>query len=47
MTTSVIPGLDNPPTTHGELIAWVTEVAELTTPERVECATGRRRSGPG
>ena len=39
-TTSTIPGLDSAPTKNAELVAWVTEVAELTQPDRVEWADG-------
>ncbi|MGP4016596.1 phosphoenolpyruvate carboxykinase (GTP) [Saccharopolyspora sp. 5N708] len=35
MTTTAIPGLDQAPTTHRALVAWVREVADLTTPQRV------------
>src|SRR5699024_11771011 len=44
MTAATFPGLntsgDNPPTRHAELFAWVTEVAELTQPDRVVFADG-------
>ena len=42
MTTAStsIPGLDQAPTRHAALLAWVREVAELTQPDRVEWADG-------
>ena len=43
MTSATIPGLtgtDTAPTSHGELLAWVREVAELTQPDRVVFADG-------
>src|SRR4029079_11636908 len=40
MTAATIPGLDTAPTKHKELLAWVSEVAELTEPERVVFADG-------
>ncbi|HEX8001683.1 MAG TPA: phosphoenolpyruvate carboxykinase (GTP), partial [Mycobacteriales bacterium] len=38
MTT--VPGLDSAPTKHKALLAWVTEIAELTQPDRVEWCDG-------
>jgi phosphoenolpyruvate carboxykinase (GTP) len=38
--TSTIPGLDTAPTTHGRLLAWVRECAELTQPDRIEWVDG-------
>ena len=35
MTSVATPGLDNAPTTHARLLAWVREMAELTTPDSV------------
>ncbi|MBA0123964.1 phosphoenolpyruvate carboxykinase (GTP) [Haloechinothrix sp. YIM 98757] len=35
MTAVAIPGLDSAPTTHSQVLEWVREVAELTTPDRV------------
>lgn len=40
MTSATIPGLDNAPTNHRGLLAWVEEVAELTQPDRVVFADG-------
>jgi phosphoenolpyruvate carboxykinase (GTP) len=40
MTSATIPGLDNAPTKHQGLLAWVQEVAELTQPDRVAFADG-------
>jgi phosphoenolpyruvate carboxykinase (GTP) len=35
-----IPGLDLAPTKHARLVAWVEEIATLTTPDRVEWCDG-------
>ena len=43
MSTATIPGLgdtETPPTRHAELLAWVQEVAALTTPDRVVFTDG-------
>ena len=37
---TAIPGLAEAPTTHSELLAWVRETAELTTPDRVVWVDG-------
>ncbi|HEY4018154.1 MAG TPA: phosphoenolpyruvate carboxykinase (GTP) [Pseudonocardiaceae bacterium] len=37
-----IPGLDNAPTRHARLLAWVREVAELTTPDEVVWVDGSK-----
>ncbi|GHF57393.1 phosphoenolpyruvate carboxykinase (GTP) [Amycolatopsis bartoniae] len=40
MTAVAIPGLDKAPTSHSRVLAWVREVAELTTPDRVVWCDG-------
>jgi phosphoenolpyruvate carboxykinase (GTP) len=40
MTAVAIPGVDHAPTTHGRLLSWVREVAELTTPDEVVWVEG-------
>ncbi|TWP52942.1 phosphoenolpyruvate carboxykinase (GTP) [Lentzea tibetensis] len=40
MTAVTIPGLDQAPTNHARLLAWVQEVAELTCPDEVVWADG-------
>ncbi len=35
MTAVTIPGLEQAPAQHEGLLAWVRDVAELTTPDRV------------
>ncbi|QSB15275.1 phosphoenolpyruvate carboxykinase (GTP) [Natronosporangium hydrolyticum] len=40
MTATVIPGLDDAPTPHQDLLTWVGEVAELTTPDQVVWCDG-------
>lgn len=40
MTATTIPGLDQAPTKHERLLAWVREVAELTTPDQVVWCDG-------
>ena len=40
MTAATVPGLDDAPTTNARLLAWVREVAELTTPDRIVWCDG-------
>jgi phosphoenolpyruvate carboxykinase (GTP) len=40
MTSVATPGLDNAPTTHARLLAWVQEMAALTTPDQVVWVDG-------
>jgi len=40
ITASAIAGLDKAPTKHSALIAWVSEIAALTQPDRVEWCDG-------
>ena len=40
MSSTAIPGFSDAPTNNKRLLAWVQEVAELTTPERIEWCDG-------
>ncbi|CAB4798066.1 unannotated protein [freshwater metagenome] len=40
MSSSTIPGFSDAPTKNKRLLAWVQEVAELTTPDRIEWCDG-------
>ena len=40
MSSSAIPGFADSPTKNKRLLAWVQEVAELTTPDRIEWCDG-------
>ncbi|MGH4021304.1 MAG: phosphoenolpyruvate carboxykinase (GTP) [Pseudonocardiaceae bacterium] len=40
MTAATVPGLDAAPTSHPRLLAWVREVADLTTPDRIVWCDG-------
>jgi phosphoenolpyruvate carboxykinase (GTP) len=40
MTTATVPGIDTAPTANARLLAWVREVAELTTPDEVVWCDG-------
>ncbi|WP_025272722.1 phosphoenolpyruvate carboxykinase (GTP) [Haloglycomyces albus] len=39
-SATIVTGLKNPPTQHERLLAWVAEVAELTTPDQIVWCDG-------
>ena len=40
MSTSTLPGMENPPTKNRKLLSWIEEVAALTTPDRIVWCDG-------
>jgi phosphoenolpyruvate carboxykinase (GTP) len=43
VTATIVPGLDDVPTSHSRLRDWVRETAELTMPDRIEWCDGSQQ----